>query len=368
MEDGVEVDPAEAGRWQQMRDRWSSRLLPKIGRATEGAEARYLGLLRVSSLILATILLIGASIFILMGAVKQIGSSDIEPELAKVAIGDLIPAEEPQGARATQSKPKSPDGKPPPLWAQRFTSAQQQRLYGIYKDKFEPSRRADEQPLARERFFEQAFPDERLEALDLLPVARIAGANGKPLTGFAQLADALAVALDEAAATPAVKRQLSAYKSASKVEVCETKIVSRSRQIRVWDSQSMGCAYWYEYPYGCSVTRTINEPVSTRSCAMRLPGALKRPVALYGELVGRYAETAMAGVEREAVVAAEKRAETLARKAEGKGALVSGGQWFLAFMAVMFLYLIVAMERHQRRLAARIEDRLARSGEIDDVV
>ncbi len=120
----------------------------------------------------------------------------------------------------------------------------------------------------------------------------------------------------------------------------------------------MDCAYWYEYPYGCSVTRSISEPTPTRACAMRLPDRLKRPVALYGELVSRYAETAAADIERKAVAAAEQRAATLERKAEGKGALVSGGQWFLAFMAVMFLYLIVAIERHQRRLAARIEERL----------
>lgn len=351
MNEEMKMDPERPGHWKQFHARWS----PRLHDTTKGAESRYLGLLRVSSLILATILLIGATIFVVMGAVKQIGSSDVEPELATVALDDLIPPEAPKEASA--AKPKA-EGKPVPSWKRKFSAAQQQRLYTLYKDKFEPSRRSDEEALSRDRFFEQAFPDQRVEALDALPIRRMADADGNPLDSFGALADSLIASLDAAAAAPAIKRQLGAYKRAAKVEVCETKMVSRSRQIQVWDSNSMDCAYWYEYPYGCSVTRTISEPTPTRACAMRLPDTLKRPVALYGELVSRYAETAAADIDRKAVAAAERRAATLERKAEGKGALVSGGQWFLAFMAVMFLYLIVAIERHQRRLAARIEERL----------
>ncbi|WP_260581857.1 hypothetical protein [Sphingopyxis sp. PET50] len=222
MNDDVEIDPDRPGRWKQIYARWS----PHIHSTTKGAESRYLGLLRVSSLALATILLIGATIFVVMGAVKQIGSSDVQPELATVALDDLIPPEAPKETAA--AKPKA-EGKPVPLWKQRFSAAQQQRFYTLYRDKFEPSRRSDEEMLSRDRFFELAFPDTRIEALDVLPIRRMADAEGNPLATFGGLSDSLITALDAAAAAPAIKRQLGAYKRASKVEVCETKIVSRSQ-------------------------------------------------------------------------------------------------------------------------------------------
>lgn len=361
MPDMDEDYPQNGGRIGRIFWGWQSKISPRLSVVSEKAESRYLGLLRVSSLVIATILLVGAAIFVVSGLVKQIGSSDVEPELAQVAVGDIIPAED---AAATEkpSAPKAAAATPQPLWKTRLTSAQQTRLFALYADKFEPSRRADEERVGRDQFFTRVFPDDRLQALDALPLERLSGPEGKPFANFGALADDLVRTMGEAAATASVKRQLGAYKRAAKVEVCETKIVVRKRQIAAWDSNSMSCPYWYEYPYGCSVTRTVDDPTPTRACEMRLPETLKKPVALYAELVGRYAETAAAGVDRQALAAEEERARILARKAEGKGALLSAGQWFLAFLAVMFLYLVVAIERHQRRLAARLEDRLAQTG------
>ncbi|ALC11156.1 hypothetical protein [Sphingopyxis sp. 113P3] len=354
----IEYDDAEElNRGAKFRRWWKDKLSAKIGSAAQNAESRYLGLLRLSSLLIATILLAGASIFSLTGVVKQLGSSDIEPELAQVDASDLIAPTAHAGDDSETENPKS-QGAPGPLWKSRLNAEQQRRFFTIYKSKFEPSRRKEDPVLTRESFFEQVFPDDQIDELRALPLDKLSGADGKPIGAFPALADELAQAIEQAAQSSALKRQLSAYKRATKIQVCETKMVSQSRQISAWDSGSTNCAYWYEYPYGCPVTRTVQESVPTRACEMRVPETLKRPVALYSELVRRYGESAAAGVERQAIAAEERRAEILARKAEGKGALLSGGQWFLAFMAVMFLYLVVAIERHQRRLAVRIEEKL----------
>jgi len=57
-------------------------------------------------------------------------------------------------------------------------------------------------------------------------------------------------------------------------------------------------------------------------------------------------------VESARIAAEEQTAKNHARKIEGQQNIGTSGQLFLGFLAVMFLYLFIAMERHNRDLRA----------------
>lgn len=125
--------------------------------------------------------------------------------------------------------------------------------------------------------------------------------------------------------------------------------------VEAWDRYGTYCDSWYVSPIGCPTTRVVSEPYEEKVCEMKFPEDLKAPADLFNSSIERYAETARMDVEAARIEAEERTAANHARKLEGRENIGMSGQLFLGFLAVMFLYLFIAMERHNRNLRALME-------------
>lgn len=153
----------------------------------------------------------------------------------------------------------------------------------------------------------------------------------------------LIAAVQAAAAEPAQTRQLERYKTAQKTDkACRT--VTESR--RGWDSYSTACDGWWESPIGCPVMRQV--PVER--CEPAYPADITSPVQAFANLDRGFREI----WKQKAAEATERQQAEEARryglKASGVPKLTKALILLGLFLGVMFLFLVVAMERHLRKL------------------
>ena len=85
---------------------------------------------------------------------------------------------------------------------------------------------------------------------------------------------------------------------------------------------------------------------------MKFPDSLEGPAQQLASAVQRYADVSDSTLKAAELDAEEKTARNFARKLGGQENMSTSGKLVLAFLAVMFLYLFVAFERHQRGLQA----------------
>jgi len=148
------------------------------------------------------------------------------------------------------------------------------------------------------------------------------------------------------------RKRLAAFRTAKKVNVCNDEVRTRSRSIESWDVYATYCPNWYVSPVGFASTRTVDEPYMAKVCEMKYPDDLVAPSQQLANAVQRYGDIAGAKLAKANNDAEESTARNYARKAQGQENWSLSFKLFLGFMAVMFLYLFVAMERHHRSLKA----------------
>lgn len=83
---------------------------------------------------------------------------------------------------------------------------------------------------------------------------------------------------------------------------------------------------------------------------MQYPNDIEEPATQMAQTIEQYATVAKARLDQAAILAEEATAANHNRKAEGREKIETSGKLFLGFLALMFLYLFVAMERHHRSL------------------
>lgn len=327
---------AQEGRWSRFRRNVSTK--------AAGAEAGFLGILRYAALTLAALVLLGATVYLVMGAAKQIGRTEVDPKQVSLAADDLAP---PASGRPAAHKAQQQQRKP------GITQAVRQQTLQVYRSKFKGFERADTK-ITEQQIVDYVWTDERIAMFGAL-AGQLHNKDGVKLSSDeAVMTDALTL-VGSATGSGDFARQLAAFRNAKKVNVCTDEVRTRSRLVQGWDEYSTSCSNWYNPPMGCATTRVIDEPYTVKSCEMKFPDDLESPAEQFAAAVQRYADTAQARIEKARIDAGEATARNMARKVEGHDDMGNGGKLFLGFMAVMFLYLFVAMERHHRNLRALIE-------------
>ena len=154
-----------------------------------------------------------------------------------------------------------------------------------------------------------------------------------------------------AAAKPTTIQRLKRYQTARKVPVKKQVERTRSQVVRGWDSNSMACTYWYESPIGCSVTRTVEVPYTETVTNMEYPAGTQSHTQIFRAFQDRFFELLEQRRNANASRAESERQGILTGITEGQLSLMTVLQILGAFLILMFFFLLIAIERHQRRLA-----------------
>jgi len=315
------------------RVRWSNTL--------DRIESVYLRILRAAVLLVATGLIAIAIWLGASGLIKLSRSPEsvIEKE-ATVSADDLVNApiiEEPTPAE-TEGRDPVPSAATRSAYRDRLN-----RYFEIYRTRFEPFRQADDKQLSRDE-----FDDQYLKTNDrAMSVAR------GSLNEEADLAelDRLIAVVGEASASAKTVESLNRYKAARKVQVRKAVEKFRTELRQGWDSDSTACDDWYYRPYGCPAVRTVTVPYTEQTMVMEYPKGTRSHAAIFNAYHQRYNELLSDRRTENASQADSERQSIIEGKLIGGAAIWTAVQIASGFLVLMFFFLLIAIERHQRKQA-----------------
>lgn len=295
-------------------------------------ESFYLSALRIMLLLLATVLILCAVWYGVNGLYKvsrDAASVKVEPATATAnEIADISTVD----ASADAGKPTDPL-KDERAYYKLFVD----RYYGVFSQKYQPFRQADDGVVDRADF------DRRFvrsgERLDALGRGELVFAQDK-----ADL-DALLTAMQEVTALPVTADRLNRYKTAKKTRV--SRVVRSTRPERY-------CSYYGYYIGQCISYGVRNVAVERTVTDVQLPKGVLSPVNLLHAYQDRHFELIDGRRRTNANQADADRANILAGNLLGAERLWQSVLLVGGFLTVMFLFLLIAIERHQRRIAAAI--------------
>lgn len=320
----------------------TERALPlrtRLGDAFDRAERVYLRVLRAFILIMASLLLVYAAWLVLSGMYKMSKSEDsIQEKIASVSGTELAATEvsEAQGNRGDGSRRNEAEYR-------KFYDGFVGRYHSLFQTTFEAYRRPDDKQLSKSEF-DDAFvhTSERIAAIkdDELDFA-----EDKADLGL------LLEAMSAAAIEQPTQDRLLRYKNAKMTQVCSYVTKTRTTYRRGWDSYSTSCSNWYETPIGCAVNRSVQTPYKEKVCSMKLPSGVTSYAQIFRGYQERFFEILAERRKANADEASSLRAAIAADNLSGQASLSDAVKLFGGFLAVMFFFLLIAIERHQRNLA-----------------
>lgn len=300
-------------------------------------EAVYLAILRIIVLVFATLALIAAAFVAVDGVRSILTSTKVEAE--KVVVDPSEVASE--LAQKQKDKDAALEGREAISDATKkahsaFLAGPFEAYYGVYKASAARYNKPEDVVLSK------AVLADRLG----YAVEDFAKGENPTLWAFANNPDyaaAIVAAAREVSAKPAYVRQLMKYKNAQKTaSACSTKYVNR----RVWDSYSTACEGWWQSPMGCSVVRAM----PTQECKPAYPDGIKGPEQAFADFDLGYRTLWMKKSTEVADKAAAERNRREVLKSSGGPKLMKAVYIFGGFLVVMFLFLVIAVERHLRRI------------------
>lgn len=307
----------------------------RIRRLLDRAEGVYLTLLRGAILVIATLLIAWCVILATISLYRVLQSpNSVHEKPAAVAANELAAQE---GKTSPTTSPG--EGSNP---AQRNAYARfLNSYYTLFRAKFEPYRQPDDKQLSRGEFDDNFVGSQnRLQAIS----------EGKVKFGsdIADLNSLLAV-MREAADLPETRQKLAGYKSAKKVQVCRSVEHTRTEYVKGWDRYATTCPNWYDEPIGCAVTRPTEVPYTARECSMQFPEGTRSHSQLFRGYQDRYFQLLGERRTQNASEAEAARLGIIEGIAKGKMGLRTAITIAAAFLILMFFFLLIAIERHQRR-------------------
>ncbi|HEY0148913.1 MAG TPA: hypothetical protein VGB70_07895 [Allosphingosinicella sp.] len=312
----------------------------RFGAALDRAERVYLKVLRAALLIIATGLLVYAAWLGAWSLYKMSRSpASVVEQPAVVAPDELTDAEMPVRVDA----PAASEGPKVDPAQQRYYADFAKRYFGLFRTRFEPFRQAEDKQLTRDQF-DDAF----LKTGDRLQ----ASAKGE-LNFAADKADleTLLAVMTEAAGKPATQERLQRYKAAKKVTVARKVQRTRTETREGWDPYGYSCFNWYENG-GCPTTRTVEVPYTDVVRTSQFPEGTQTHTQIFRAFQDRFFSLLQERRTKNAAEAAAKREEIGFGKIMGKLTLWTALQILAGFLVLMFFFLLIAIERHQRRLAS----------------
>jgi hypothetical protein len=220
------------------------------------------------------------------------------------------------------------------------------RYYDLYRRSFEPFRQQDDKRLSKDEFDDSFIQtDKRLDAIrgGGLDFERDKADLGKLLT-----------VMSEAAQKPQTQERLKKYKAARRVSVSKQVQRSRTETRRGWDRYSMACADWYQDPMGCAVTRSVDVPYTETVKSMEFPKGTQSHTQIFRAFQDRYFSLLTERREQVAREAQEKRQSIVEGNVAGWISLKTALSVVGGFLVLMFFFLLIAIERHQRRMSSEL--------------
>lgn len=306
------------------------------GRANEilnRLERVYLAAIRAIALCAATLLVIYAIWLAASGLYKTSrDASSVTEEPAVVSAQEVTEID--VGKAAKSDAASSSD---PLAVARRYYTDFGKRYYAVFKSTFEPFKKPDDNPLEL-RAFEQRYlqTSERLEGIE------------QGALDFEQdRADleSLLTTMTTVASDEKTTGRLRAYQSAKKTPVTRTESGTREETY---------CSYYGIYTGGCLSYDTRTVPYTRTVQDLKLPPGIISHTDLFGAYQDAYLSKLAEKREANAVAARQEREKIIADNLNGRARLWSALGVIGAFLALMFLFLLIALERHQRKIAASV--------------
>lgn len=295
------------------------------------AESFYLRALRSVTLVIATLMILYAGWLGLSGIYKI--SRDVESvvQAEVVVTADDVLAREDEALVKDQSEGSA--AKADLQGAQKaFYRDYVSKYLKLYKASFEPYRQKTDPVLTSAEF------DKRLlstnERLSLISKGELDFDEDKAVL------DDLYKVMSELATSEKTVAKLKKYRVAKKVEVKRT--ISGTRPVQT-------CGY-YSYYTGCVYYETNYVPYKTVVKEMAFPKGTVSHLDLFSSYQANYLQLVDKRKAENAASAEEERNEILADNAEGKINIWTAFQVAAAFLMLMFFFLLIAIERHQRKM------------------
>lgn len=321
-------------------DRLAARTAPLLARM----ERFYLAALRVVLLLAATALLVWAAVLLLTWAVQSSRSAEgvrIEP-VALIAT-DIVPPAADAGAKDTSLDGQAPDAnRSPPAEAQAFYSSFARDYFQLYRSKFAPFARKGEPALTKAAFDKRFVGQgDRLKAI----------ADGSvDFKADQTMLVELGRTLRQAADLPDVRRRLGAAQTARKTAKSRRVERTRTRYEERFNAYSTNCDNYYIEPFGCTERVPVTQRYNATETAQSYPDGTESQEMLFAALHDRFFRLRDERLAEARGFTEAKRAEILAKQAEATAGLGKVLKLAGAFLVLMFVFLLVAMERHQRGL------------------
>lgn len=314
------------------------RFRERFSGALERLEATYLRILRAAILLMATLLVIAAIVLAGYSLYKMSRSPDsVTEEPTVVEASEIVDAKQPSTTSSSTDRPKTN-----PYYRNyydRFIA----RYHALFRNRFEPFRQREDKQLSVTEFGDSFIqPTQRLEAIDK---------GNLDFEADRSDLESLIKVMTAAAELPQTQGRLKRYMNSNKVRVCQT--VQRTRTVvqSGWDRYSTSCENWYDDPMGCPVTRTVDQPYSVQECRMEYPPNTQSHSEIFRAFQDKYLTLLHDRRAAHADEAARKRAEIEAGKVAGAASLFTALQILGGFLLLMFFFLLIAIERHQRRMS-----------------
>lgn len=309
---------------------------PRAARAKEilnRLEGVYLAAIRAISLVAATLLVVFAIWLAVSGLYKSsrdVGSVEEQPAMVSpedVANIDLRDAT--KAAATPTSDPAAP--------ARQYYSDFAKRYYTLFKAQFEQFKKPDDQPLDQ-NLFDRRY----LSSSDRVQAVKEGEIDfARDRADLESLLDTMTAV----ASNPKTVGRLRTYKSAKKVPV--TRTVSGTRSERY-------CYYYSDYFGQCGVYDTRTVPYTRKVQELKLPAGIVSHSDLFEAYQDAYLTKLAEKRDANAAAAQRERENIMADNVNGQTQLWSALTVVGAFVVLMFLFLLIALERHQRKIAASV--------------
>jgi hypothetical protein len=313
----------------------------RMSRLLNRAEYIYLRLLRGAVLLMATIL-IGYAAWLTASALYKVSRSpdSVVEQKAEVSARELVEASEAAPPPETLTDAPTPQATPE---QRRQYATFVDAYFKLYRAMFERFKRSEDKSLSRDEF-DDAF----VQSQDRLK--RVAEAK-LDAAGDLEDLNTLLSTMNAAAADSRTVQRLQRYQRTAKVQVCNMVDRVRVEYRRGWDRYSTSCSDWYMDPVGCPATRPVEVPYQERVCSMQLPKGVISHTQLFRTFQDRFFELLSSRRQEFADKATAERSAILLGIEEGKASFGWALYIFGGFLVLMFFFLLIAIEKHQRQLS-----------------
>ncbi|WP_066799452.1 hypothetical protein [Sphingomonas soli] len=304
------------------------------------AEEVYLRVLRATVLIIATLLIL-YTFYLAVAGLYRIAQSpaSVKEAVANVTASEIVDAED------VSTKAAEGDGSPAVDAArQKYYADFVKRYYALFRTKFEPFRQPEDKTLSSDEFDDNFVKSAQ----------RLRAVTSGELDFEKDQSDleALLATMSTASGEPKAAERLRRYRSAKKVAVQREVRRTRTEYRRGWNTYSTACEGWYYSPMGCAENRAVEVPYTDTVTAMEFPKGTQSHSQIFRAMQDRYFTLLEERRRSNAADAELKRMQIMDGNVQGHVDLATALRIFGGFLALMFFFLLIAIERHQRRIAA----------------